>query len=137
MNDRATDYVVDAAAVAEALIGKSAVGLALRPRLIQSTCHAPHLLDAEVGHVMRRAVRRGDIKDITAATALRALSNLIDHRYVHTGRMAELAWELRHTVSYYDALYVALATMLGQPLLTSDVKLTKASGLTCQVELIQ
>ena len=47
-----------------------------------------------------------------------------------------LAWQSRHTVTFYDGLYVALATVLRVPLLTGDVKLSKAPGLSCVVELI-
>ena len=50
--------------------------------------------------------------------------------------MSSLAWELRHVVSFYDGLYVALATMLDLPLLTSDARLAKAPGLPCRCELI-
>ena len=39
-------------------------------------------------------------------------------------------------MSFYDGLYVALATMLDLPLLTSDIRLTKAPGLPCRYELI-
>lgn len=131
-----SDYVVDASAAVDALGGKDAAGIALRSRINRSTCHAPHLIDAEVGQTLRRGVRRGEINDEESQTALRALANLIDHRYPHPGPMSNLAWELRHVVSFYDGLYVALATMLNLPLLTSDVKLTKAPGLPCRFELI-
>lgn len=61
---------------------------------------------------------------------------MIDYRYPHTGRIASLAWDLRDTITFYDALYIALATVLDLPLLTSDAKLSKATGLSCQVTLI-
>jgi len=61
---------------------------------------------------------------------------MIDYRYPHTGRLAERAWELRHTLTFYDGLYVALAAVLDVPLLTGDVKLSKAPGLSCQLMLI-
>lgn len=131
-----SEFVVDAAAVVNALGRKDAIGIALRTRITQATCHAPHLIDAEVGHVLRRGARAGDITEETALTGLRALPAMIDHRYPHGGRFAELAWDLRHTITFYDGLYVALATVLDVPLLTGDVKLSKAPGLTCQVELI-
>lgn len=131
-----SDYVVDASAAVDALGGKDAAGIALRSRINRATCHAPHLIDAEVGQALRRGVRRGEVKEETARTALRALANLVEHRYPHPGRMSTLAWELRDVVSFYDGLYVALATMLDLPLLTSDIKLTKAPGLPCRLELI-
>jgi predicted nucleic acid-binding protein len=130
------EYVVDASAVISALDGTDAVGTAIRKRITESTCHAPHLLDAEVGNVLRRSERTGQMRDDHARTALAALPTLIEHRYQHTGRLSTLAWELRHTVTFYDGLYVALAAMLDVPLLTADVKLSKAPGLTCAVEVV-
>jgi predicted nucleic acid-binding protein len=130
------EYVVDASVVAGALVRKDAVGIAARKRIADAASHAPYLIDAEVGNVLRRGERLGHVDDTAARTALAALRNMIDHRYTHNGRIATLAWELRHTISFYDALYVALATMLDMPLLTADVKLSKAPGLSCAVELL-
>jgi len=131
-----SEYVVDAAAVVQALSGKGAVGKELRIRLAAAICHAPHLIDAEVGNALRGGVRRGEVDEEQAHTALRGLGRLVEHRYPHTTPLMESAWQLRHTISFYDGLYVALATMLALPLLTADVKLTKAPGLTCRYELI-
>jgi predicted nucleic acid-binding protein len=132
-----SEYVVDAATAIGALVGKDAAGIAARKRIAEATCHAPHLLDAEVGNVLRRAELAGRIGEGTARTALVALPDLIDHRYPHTGRLATLAWELRHTITFYDGLYVALATVLDVPLLTGDVRLGKAPGLSCAVEVLR
>lgn len=130
------EFVVDAVAVADALTRKDAVGIALAQRITESTCHAPHLIDAEVGHVLRRVERLGEITEEVAVTGLRALATLIDERYAHTGWLAAEAWQLRHTVTFYDGLYVALAARLDMPLLTGDVRLSKAPGLPCRVEVI-
>lgn len=132
-----SEYVVDAGAAVSALVRKNAIGIAARKRVAESACHGPHLLDAEVGHVLRRAERVGEINEATARTALAALPRIIEHRYPHTGRVATLAWELRHTVTFYDGLYVALATVLGVPLLTTDARLCRAPGVSCQVDLIR
>ncbi len=130
------ECVVDAAVAVSALARKDAVGIAAHKRIADATCHAPHLLDAEVGHVLRRGERAGEISEQTARTALRALPEMIDYRYPHTGSLADLAWELRHTVTFYDGLYVALAAVLDVPLLTGDVRLSKAPGLSCAVILV-
>lgn len=61
---------------------------------------------------------------------------MIDYRYPHTGRVASLTWELRHTISFYDAIYVALAAVLDVPLLTGDATLSKAPGVSSRVTLI-
>ena len=90
-----------------------------------------------MGHVLRRGERAGEISEQTARTALLALPEMIEHRYPHTGRLAVLAWDLRGTITFSDALYVALATVLEVPLLTADVRLSKAPGRFCQVMLIR
>lgn len=131
-----SEYVVDAAAAVSALGRKDSVGIAVHKRIAEATCHAPHLIDAEVGHVLRRGERTGEISDETARTALLALPEMIDYRYPHTGRLAQRAWDLRHTITFYDGLYVALAAVLDLPLLTADVRLSKASGLSCRLVLI-
>jgi predicted nucleic acid-binding protein len=120
----------------KALAYKDAVGVVTYRQVTKATCYAPYLVDAEFGQVMRRGERVGDISEDTARTALAALPAVIDIRYPHTGRFTDLAWQTRHTISFYDGLYVALATVLDLPLLTADVKLSKAPGLTCQVELV-
>lgn len=130
------EYVVDAAAAVSALGRKDAVGIAAHKLIAEATCHAPYLLDAEVGHVLRRGERAGEISEKTARTALRALPEMIDYRYPHTGRLAARAWDLRHTITFYDALYVALAAVLDMPLLTADARLSKTPGLSCRVILI-
>jgi predicted nucleic acid-binding protein len=55
----------------------------------------------------------------------------VPHRH-----LIDRAWELRDNVSFYDGLYVALAEALDAPLLTLDGKLSRASGLRTEVELI-
>ena len=47
------------------------------------------------------------------------------------------AWTMRENVSFYDALYVALAKLLGTPLLTFDGRLARAaSKLGVETELL-
>lgn len=130
------EYVIDASAMAHALIRKDASGTALAQRIAASTCHAPHLIDAEVGHVLRRHERNGQITEEVALVSFRLLETLVDERYAHSGWLALEAWELRHTVTFYDGLYVALAARLGMPLLTGDATLCRAPTLPCRVELI-
>ena len=132
-----SEYVIDASALVDAIAKKDSAAEATAERIFEATGHAPHLIDAEVGDVLRQLVHRKEITAETALTALHALPNLVDFRYSHTRKLLGLAWELRHNISFYDGLYVALATVLDLPLLTGDVKLSKAPGLTCVVELIR
>ncbi|MGH8964163.1 MAG: type II toxin-antitoxin system VapC family toxin [Actinomycetes bacterium] len=129
------DLVVDASVAARAVTANSAEDRELRDRLTSSACHAPHLIDAEVGNALRKQVAAGAIEADTAAAALHALEPLIATRYPHTA-FAQQAWALRHNISYYDALYAALAARLGLPLLTADKRLANAPGLPCAVEVI-
>ncbi|MBS9532493.1 type II toxin-antitoxin system VapC family toxin [Mycobacterium sp. M1] len=131
-----TDYVIDASALLLALIGKTSDADELRARLPETRRHAPHLIDAEVGSVLRRHEQAGRISGDEAETALRAAGRLVDHRYPHTGALAERAWGLRRNVTFYDGLYVALAAHLGIPLLTVDTRLSRAPGLPCRTELV-
>ena len=124
--------VVDASATAQALMPG---GAQLLTRLGTMRCHAPHLVDAELGSVLRRAVAVGAIQPTTAEAALYAVDSLVQYRYPHAV-VAAAAWRFRRNLSYYDSLYVALAARLGYPLLTTDARLARAPGLPCEVELI-
>jgi predicted nucleic acid-binding protein len=130
------DYVIDASALVLALIGKTDAAEVLRQRLRTMRRHAPHLIDAEVGNVLRRHERDGRISTREARSALDAAHVLIEHRYPHAGPLAELAWTWRANVSFYDALYVALAVRLGVPLVTADARLSRAPDLGCPVEVV-
>ena len=130
------DYVVDASAMVLALVGRTNAADALRERLPTMRLHAPHLIDAEVGNVLRRHELGGLISTEEATTALDAGHWLVEHRSPHTGALVALAWTRRDNLSFYDALYVALAARLGAPLITSDARLTKAPVLGCEVELV-
>jgi predicted nucleic acid-binding protein len=129
------NIVLDASVAVRALLSAGETDRALRERVRHSACHAPHLVDAEVGSVLRRRVAAGAIDVDSAAAALRAVKGLITDRYPHT-TCAEVAWTLRNDATYYDALYVALAARLGYPLLTADARLARAPRLPCAVELI-
>jgi predicted nucleic acid-binding protein len=97
--------------------------------------HAPHLLDAEVGQVLRRYVRSRLIRVHRAETALHRLRRLPMARYEHTG-LLERAFELRDNVTVYDGLYLALAEALSIPLLTKDGALQGVPGCRADVVLV-
>jgi predicted nucleic acid-binding protein len=128
--------VVDASALAFALVGDKPSASAFRRRLSVEDCHAPHLIDAEVGNVLRRYVLRGQLDPRVAARLLHAGARLVDERYPMMGTLALRAWRHRANLTFYDALYVGLASALSAPLLTADEALARAPGLGCSVELI-
>ena len=63
------------------------------------------------------------------------LSELPIRRVSHR-RLLDRCWELRQNLTVYDAAYVALAELLDLVLVTGDLRLSKAPGLRCQVELL-
>jgi predicted nucleic acid-binding protein len=95
---------------------------------------APELLDAEVGSALRRKVRARAKPVDRAAEALVELRKLPVHRVSHV-RLAQFAWLLRDNVSFYDGLYVALAQLLDQPLLTFDARLARA-GVDVEIDVL-
>lgn len=129
------DYVIDASAIVFALSGRSAAD-ELRVRLPNMRRHAPHLIDAEVGNVLRRHERSGRISSDEALIALHTAHALIDHRYPHTGTLAADAWTARSNLTFYDGLYVVLAARLDVPLVTADARLSRAPDLPCTVDLV-
>ncbi|MGH9103100.1 MAG: type II toxin-antitoxin system VapC family toxin [Acidimicrobiales bacterium] len=131
-----SDCVLDASAMVLALSGKTDASAALRARLVGVRRHAPHLIDAEVGNVLRRHEREGRLSPDEALLGLRAAHALVDHRYAHVGPLAELAWTWRQNLSFYDALYVSLAVLLDVPLVTADVRLSGAPEVSCTIELV-
>lgn len=87
--------------------------------------HAPHLVDAEVAHVLRRYAHLGALSDARGAMALEFLSALPLTRH-EAPPLLPRVWALRQTVTAYDALYVALAEVLGATLYTRDRRLARA-----------
>lgn len=128
--------VVDASALLYAGLAKTAAAAALRRRLVGEVCHAPHLLDAEVGNVLRRKVLRGELESGDAVLLMVHAATLVDLRYEMTGALGSGAWALRDSLTFYDAVYAALAQALDLPLLTADARLARAPGLPCRVELV-
>ena len=56
-------------------------------------------------------------------------------RYPHVTLLPRV-WQLRHSLSAYDACYVALAELLNAPVITRDRKLSSASGHRATIEVI-
>src|SRR5262245_62372925 len=90
------------------------------------TLHAPHLLDVEVAHAIRRYAANGQIGPERGRELLADLADLPLRRHPHDWLLPRV-WELRSNLTAYDALYVALAEALDAPLLTRDQRLARAS----------
>jgi predicted nucleic acid-binding protein len=127
--------VVDASVVVELLSdGDYAEMVGERFDAEEHTLWAPHLIDAEVGHVLRRCVRLGKLTADAAGRALWEVDDLPVERVEHE-LLIHVAWGLRDNFSFYDGLYVALALMLDEPLLTLDGRLAR-SGLDLPIEVL-
>ncbi len=128
--------VIDASAVVELLLD-TARGRRLSLRLSAESIeiHVPHLVDLEIAQTLRSYVRRGAFDAERGARALGHWRRLRAERYGHH-RFLDRIWELRHNVSAYDAVYVALAEALSMSLLTADRRLAGAPGLESRIELI-
>ncbi len=127
--------VVDASVVVLALGEDTADGARVRARLLGEQLTAPEIIDLEVMAAWRRLVQRGLLPARRAAEAVRDLSLFPMQRAPHRPLLAR-CWELRDTVTVYDAAYVALAEALGVPLITTDGRLSRATGPRCAVDLI-
>ena len=127
--------VVDASVVLKLLIEGSGERR-LSGRLgLEDSIQAPHLIDVEVLHALRRLSLRGEADGAWCALALDQWKQFPVERYGHH-LLFDRVWELRHNVSAYDAVYVALAEALSTVLLTADRRLAAAPGLSDRIELI-
>jgi predicted nucleic acid-binding protein len=119
--------VVDASALVELLLqGERAPAVVHAVR--GTGMAAPDLVNAEVVSVLRRMERTGEVPRERAEQALADLLDAPIRRFA-TLPLLPVAWELRGSLSAYDACYVALARELGCPLVTGDLRLTRAPGL--------
>lgn len=127
--------VIDASALVE-LVARSPAGRRVADRVSgpEETLHAPHLVDVEVTHALRRLTLAGTISARTATARLAALATLAVERYPHTDLLARI-WELRDNATAYDAAYLALAEALGAPLLTCDRALAVVPDTRAAVEV--
>lgn len=127
--------VLDASVVAEVLL-HTAVARMLREYLLTDTdWAAPHLIDAEVGHVLRRQVAFGSISESRARAALAALTRMRMQRYDHIFLLSR-AFDLRANASFYDALYLALAEALHAAFVTRDGSLRNVPGCRARVVVL-
>ena len=94
--------------------------------------HAPELVLAEATNILRRLERAKQIRTPEAAAAREDLMQL-DIELFAFEPFADRIWDLRHNVTSYDAWYVAVAEALNLPLATLDARLSKATGVTCEV----
>lgn len=126
--------VVDASAVAAALVDGGSDGQWAQAELVGEDLAAPHLMPVEVANILRRAAIAGDLSVDLAALAHNDLIQLRVDLFPYEPH-AQRVWELRENLTAYDAWYVALAEALRVPLVTLDRRVAGAPGLRCEVWL--
>lgn len=126
--------VVDASALVDVLTGSAPDPLLVARLADDGDLHAPHLVDVEILHALRRLTRSGALSEDRAHDARVDVAELALTRYPHEP-LADRVWKLRDNVTAYDGVYVALAEALGVPLVTCDKRLASAPGLLADIEL--
>lgn len=126
--------VVDTSAVLDVLVAEPP-----DPRLTErlradGDLHAPHLIDVELVHALRRLVHRDVLGARRADRARGDFRDLALVRYPHVD-LVERMWELRDKLTAYDAAFIALGEALAVPLVTVDGRLGAAPGHRAQVEV--
>ncbi len=99
--------------------------------------HAPTLFDVEVGNILWKKIRRGELTRAEGDTVLGQLPPLPLTRHPEAPLLTaafDLANQTQRTV--YDSLYLALAMQLGGRMVTADQRLYNAlSGTAWAVHL--
>lgn len=126
--------VVDASFVVAALTDDGPDGRWADSLLDVDELAAPHLMQVEAANVIRRGEAAGSIGADTASLAHADLLALRVELFAYE-HFASRVWELRHNVSAYDALYIAVAESLGADLATLDRRLSRANGPRCRFRL--
>ena len=123
--------VVDASVLVAALIDGGRNGVWAEAVLSHGPLYGPELVAVETTNILRRLERAKRI------TTLEANSAHQDHQRLHIELypflpFADRIWALRHTLTSYDAWYVAVAEALQLPLATLDLRLARAKGVACE-----
>jgi predicted nucleic acid-binding protein len=126
--------VVDASIIFRLLANVKGDDL-LRHRLTRKL-HAPALIDVEIASVVRGHVITSKpevrITETRARTMLDRYAELkiVRHSMLH---LQPRVLELRDNLTAHDGMYVALAELLGIPLLTDDAKFAGSAGHRAEI----
>lgn len=124
--------VCDASALVAVLVDAGASGQWATQALAGTRLLAPDLLPFECSNIIRRHELAGLISSDQAAQAHADLVSLAAELWPYR-LLARRVWALRSNLSSYDASYVALAELVGCPLVTLDRRLAAAPRLRCAV----
>lgn len=123
--------IVDASVLVEAVVRTGPRADWAEAAVTMDGLQAPQGIFAETCNVLARLERAGLLRGAEATEALHdALATRIT--LCPFDVVASRVWELRHNVTVYDARYVALAEITGEPLATLDRRLAAAPGTACR-----
>ena len=122
----------DASAVVALLLDSSEDGRWATAKLSEADLAAPAPLRFEAANIIRRHELGGIVSSDQAAQAHADLLDLRIEQWPYE-LLAGRAWELRRSVSSYDASYVALAELVDATLVTLDKRLAGAPGVGCAI----
>src|SRR5258708_14890444 len=129
--------VLDASVVVDAVVVAGPAGDLGRTEMRNlGELQVPAIFTAEVTSALRRLVQTGALSPIRGATALTQILAVKTMSYPFEP-FVRRAWELRETLTVYDAWYVALAERLETELVTAANRLAEAGGPPCPVRLLQ
>lgn len=128
----ARQVVCDSSSVVAMLLDSGPDGRWAGDWMRDAELFAPHLLAFEATNVVRRLELAGIVSADQAAQAHADLRDLYISYWPYE-LLAERAWQLRKNLTLYDASYVALAELIGAPLLTLDQAIAGSPGIRCNV----
>lgn len=123
--------VVDSSVIIAALIDSGSAGVWSEKAIDGQALYAPELVRAEATNVLRRLELARQITTPEANAAQEDLTQLEIELFPFEPFAARI-WELRNSVTSYDAWYVAVSEELGFPLATLDGRLVKSGGPRCK-----
>ncbi len=117
-------FVVDASVAVKWLVPEIHADAALRLLEKNNTLTAPDLIFSEIGNVLLKKSRMGEIDPDAAVEMLTDFKGLPLQTY-KTHESLEYAWTLAESnrLSFYDSLYVALSLRTSFRMVTADKKL--------------
>jgi predicted nucleic acid-binding protein len=125
--------VLDTSAVVDRLYGTGSAER-VAALLNESVPAAPDLLVFEVLAVVRRDAARGFLDARRARAIVDDLGDLRIELFPSLP-LRRRAWDLRENLTIADALFVALAELLGEPLVTKDAGLATGAQAHADVEI--
>ncbi|MBI4506647.1 MAG: type II toxin-antitoxin system VapC family toxin [Chloroflexi bacterium] len=128
MSEATASLVVDASVVAKWYVPESGSAAALALLEADLTLLAPDLLLAEVGNILWKKARQGELTDAHATWIARAFRTEAPVVLWPSSALIEtaLAVALAFDRPVYDGLYLALALTVGSQLVTADRRLVRA-----------